>query len=318
MMVTAGAAADLDYLSYFGGPEDFLRFHRGLLHSIAGGVVIAGATAGVFCALDRRRRGSEFDAEKAKPLGFLAAFIASGIGAAGHMALDMASGTGVQLFWPFDVHLYAWNLLTNLDLWILIALLAGLLLPLLLGLVSEEIGDRKKRVRGRMGAGLALAAIVVYIGARAALHKEAVELVMSHEYRRQVALSGDVFPLSSSSLPFDWRGVVVTDNTVEEINFTVGHQEKFDPDRSVTHYKPDDTAALRAGQQAEVTQLYLRYARFPLAYVGQQEDGWRFELHDLQFSFADAIPDNIFVRVDLDSSMRITRQQFLFASNPNP
>jgi hypothetical protein len=139
--------------------------------------------------------------------------------------------------------------------------------------------------------------------------------VVSREYRGQVALSAGAFPISSS--PFDWRGVVVTDNTLEELDLGVGLHQEFDPDRSLTHYKPDDSPALHAGQQAESTQTFLRYARFPLASVARQEDGYRFELRDLQFA-DNSDPDNIFVRVDLNSALRVISQQFLFASRPNP
>lgn len=315
MMLVGGVAPDLDYASYFAGPESFLRLHRAILHSVPGLVLIAGVTAGAFCVIDRKRRARDDASATAAPLGVGAAFIASAIGAVGHVLLDLASGGGAQLLWPFHVHLYAWNLLTNLDLWILIVLLAGLLLPLLLRLVSEEIGDRKKRVRGRTGAILALGFIAVYVCARAMLHSQAIDLLLSREYRGQVALSAGASPQSSS--PFDWRGVVVTDNTLEELDIAVEPHQEFDPDRSLTHYKPDDSPALHAAQAAESTQILLRYARFPLARMARQEDGYRFELHDLQFTDSTS-PDNIFVRVDLDSALHITSQQFLFASHPNP
>jgi inner membrane protein len=316
-MVTAGIAADLDYASYFGGAGAFLRLHRAALHSLPGAVVIACATAGAFCALDRKSGGKSAATGNAAParLSFVAAAIVSAIGAAGHILLDLASGTGVQLFWPFHVRLYAWNIVTNLDPWILIALIGGLLLPQLFRLVSEEIGDRKKRLRGRAAAIITLALVAAYLGGRAMLHSEAVDLLLSREYRGQVPLAAGAFPSSS---PFDWRGVVVTDNTIEEIDVGVESGARFDPDRSLAHYKPDDSPALRAGQQADATQRFLRYARFPLAHIERLEDGYRFELHDLQFESGDMGPENIFVRVDLDSSLHITRQGFLFASHPNP
>jgi membrane-bound metal-dependent hydrolase YbcI (DUF457 family) len=318
MMVTAGIAADLDYASYFGGAGAFLRLHRAALHSLPGAVVIACATAGAFCALDRKgaRKSAADGTAATAPLSFVAAAIVSAIGAAGHILLDLASGTGVQLFWPSHVRLYAWNIVQNLDPWILIALIGGLLLPQLFRLVSEEIGDRKKRVRGRAAAIITLALVAAYLGGRAMLHSDAVDLVLSREYRGQAPLAAGAFPSSSS--PFDWRGVVVTDNTVEEIDVGVEAGARFDPDRSLAHYKPDDSPALRAGQQADATQAFLRYARFPLAHVERLEDGYRFELHDLQFESGDMGPENIFVRVDLDSSLHVIAQEFLFASHPNP
>jgi hypothetical protein len=317
MMVSAGLAADLDYASYFGGAGAFLRLHRAVLHSLPGVAVIACATAGAFCALDRKsaRESTAGGKAVAAPVSFVAAFIVSAIGAAGHALLDVASGTGVQLLWPFHVRLYAWNIVANLDPWILIALIGGLLLPQLLRLVSEEIGDRKKRVRGRTAAIVTLALLAVYLCGRATLHSEAVDLLLSREYRGQAPLAAGAFPSSS---PFDWRGVVITDNTIEEIDVGLEPGARFDPDRSVTHYKPDDSPALRAGQHADTTQAFLKYARFPLAHIARMEDGYRFELYDLQFESGDMSPENIFARVDLDSALHVTNQGLLFASHPNP
>lgn len=321
MIVVAGLAPDLDYASYFGGAETFLRLHRAALHSIPGAAAVACITAGAFYAIDRKQRarragsGANAQAPQIAPLAFVPALLASAVGAAVHVLLDLASGVGVQLLWPFHVHLYAWDLLTNLDLWILIALLAGLLLPLLFALVSEEIGDRRKRVRGRTAAILALAFVAAYVGARVVLRGQAVDLLESREYRGQVALSAGALPAGSS--PFDWRGVAVTDNTIEELGLSVGPHQEFDPDHSLTRYKPENSPALRAGQQAAWTHMFLRYARIPQARMARQEDGYRFEVHDLQFA-SDNVVDNIFVRVDLDSGLHITKQEFLFASQPNP
>ncbi|HUJ32101.1 MAG TPA: metal-dependent hydrolase [Candidatus Acidoferrum sp.] len=315
MIVAAGLAPDLDFASYFAGPGAFLGLHRAALHSLPGAAVVACATAGAFCAFDKRRRsGGEEDTGAS--LKFAPALIASAVGVAGHMLLDVASGTGVQLLWPFRAGAYAWDLLTNLDPWILIGLLVGLLLPHLFSMVSEEIGDRRKRVRGRTGSIVTLGLLIAYGGGRAEMHSQAEELLLSHEYHGQVALSVGAFPSSSSV--FDWRGVVVTDNTIEEVEVPLGPNTRFDPDRSVAHYKPDDSPALRAGQQAALTQTYLKYARFPLAHVERKEDDYRFEVHDLQFASDDLSPANIFARVDMDSGWHILRQEFVFAASPNP
>ena len=233
-----------------------------------------------------------------------------------HVLLDVASGTGVQLLWPFHEHRYAWNIIANLDPWILILLAIGILGPLLLGMVGEEIGERKKQPRGRIAAICVLAIFAAYLGARAALHSHAIDLLLAREYGGQPPLSASAFPSSTSLM--DWRGVVVTDNMIEEASVPLSPGKEFDAERSVTHYKPEDSPALEAGQRAAATETLLTYARFPLASVIRREDGYRFELHDLQFPSGDMSPENIFVRVDFDSGLHITRQQFLFAVSPNP
>jgi hypothetical protein len=111
----------------------------------------------------------------------------------------------------------------------------------------------------------------------------------------------------------------VTDNTIEEVEVPVGPGAEFDPDRSLTRFKPEDSPALAAGEHAAATERFLKYARFPLATVDRAEDGYRFQVRDLRFAHDDMMsPANILVRVDLNSSLQVTRQEFRFASSPNP
>ena len=146
MLVVSGLAPDLDYASYVGGPNAFLHLHRSALHSVAGVVLLSCAIAGVFCLFDRKTSPKKNVATiSAVPLKFSAAFVVCLVGAAGHVFLDLASGVGVQLLWPFHTHWSAWDLVTDFDPWILILLVAGLLLPLLFQLVNEEVGERKKK-----------------------------------------------------------------------------------------------------------------------------------------------------------------------------
>ena len=316
MLIVSGLAPDLDYASYFGGPHAFMRFHRTALHSIAGSALMACAIAAAFCVLDRKLPAKKTGRAKTfAPLGFGAALVVCAIGAAGHLLLDLASGIGVQLLWPFRIHWSAWDVATNFDPWILVLLIAGLLLPLLFKLVNEEVGAHKKGAGGR-AAIATLLLLAAYLGARANLHGQAVDLLLSREYHGRVALSAGAFPKPST--PFEWRGVVVTDDTVEEVEVPLSKGDEFDPNNSVTRYKPADSAALEAGEKTEAAAAFLEYARFPIANVRHVEDDFAVELWDMRFPPDDTDPANIFVRVDLDSHAQVKREQFLFASDPNP
>ena len=94
--------------------------------------------------------------------------------------------------------------------------------------------------------------------------------------------------------------------------FALGRE--FDPERSVTQYKPEDSPALQAGQRTAAAQQFLKYARFPLASVVRIGDEYQFELRDARFAANDPSPANIFVRVEIGTNMRILGQEFLFAS----
>jgi inner membrane protein len=319
MLVVSGVAADLDYLSYFGGAAAFLRFHRTLLHSILGCALVACVTAAAFFALNKARgqkRESENPSSTRRELTFGLALFVCVIGAASHILLDLVSGIGVQLFWPFRAGWQGWDLLTNLDPWILALLTAALLLPELFRLVSEEIGEQKGGSRGRAAAIAALSLLVLYIGARADLHSKAINLLTSREYHGKPPLSAAAFP--SPSTPFGWRGVVSTDATVEELEVSLFPGAAFDPDRSFTRYKPEPTTALDAGLRTQAAKIFLAYASIPFASVNRVEEGYRFELRDLRFAPNDASPENIIARVDFNSSLQIRLEELRYASSKAP
>ncbi len=319
MLVVSGVAADLDYLSYFGGAAAFLRFHRTLLHSILGSALVACVTAVAFFALSKahsRKRESENPSSMRRELTFGLALLVCAIGAASHILLDLLSGIGVQLFWPFRAGWQGWDLLTNLDPWILVLLAAALLLPELFRLVSDEIGEKKGSSCGRGAAIAAITILVLYVGARADLHGQAVNLLTSREYHGRPPLAAAAFPLPTT--PFGWRGVVSTDATVEELQVSLFPGAEFDPDRSFTRYKPEPSAALDAGQRTQAAKTFLAYAAIPFASVNRIEDGYRFELRDLRFAPNDASPENIIARVDFNSSLQIQREELRYASSKAP
>jgi inner membrane protein len=310
MLVVTGVAADLDFLSYLGGPSAFLRFHRSVLHSIPGSVVLVCVLAAIFWAVGRQLIANEL-ASKLPPLSFLAALGVCAIGVVAHLLLDLASGIGMQLLWPFRQRWTAWNLLSNVDPWVLVLLALGLLLPEVFRLVSEEIGERGKGPRGQRAALITLLVLLIYVGARTGLHSRALDELNSREYRGAPPLATGAFPSALS--PFAWRGVVSTENTIDQMEISLAPGAGFDPDRAVPHYKPEDSAAMEAAQNTSATKTFLRYARFPLASLERDDEGYRFTLRDLRFASSDNSADNIVVRMELRADLRVTREEFRYA-----
>jgi membrane-bound metal-dependent hydrolase YbcI (DUF457 family) len=313
MLVVSGVVADLDFASYLGGPFAFLRFHRAALHSIPHSIVLICVLAIVFWSAARRSAAPQPESNR-RTLRFRDAAALCAIGVTAHLLLDLASGIGVQLLWPFQQRWTAWNLLSNLDLWIPALLALGLLLPEMFRLVSEEIGERAKRPRGQRAAVITLLLLLIYIGARAGLHSRAVDELNSRDYRGAPPLATGAFPSALS--PFAWRGLVSTDNAIEAIELSLAPGAGFDSDRAVPHYKPEDSAALDAAQSTTVAKTFLRYARFPLASLEREDSGYEFTLRDLRFAPSDTSADNIIVRVELTSDLRVVNQEFRFADSP--
>lgn len=302
ILLAGGLLPDLDLLSLLFGPRFALRINGTLTHSLLGVSVLVVLIACGFWLLGKKRPDA--------PIRFSRALLLAAVGAAAHLLLDLTDSYGVQLFWPFHSKWYAWFFTQMLDPWILILLIAGLLLPGLFRLVSEEIGERK---RSSAPARWALASLVLlgsYIGVRGVLHVRAIDLLLSREYHGAVPLSAGAFPSSASMLT--WHGVVATANTLEEVEVPFGPASYFDPDRSLTHYKPEPSPALDAAENAEVAQRFLLFARFPLAGLDKTEGGYHFELRDLCFASGPGILPALIAVVDLNSQLQVIHQEFRF------
>src|SRR5712692_2329621 len=121
-------------------------------------------------------------------------------------------------------------------------LLAGILLPMLSRLVTEEIGAKSKGPRGKVGASLALGVMFLYIVLRFVLHGNALAALESRTYRGESPRKTAAFPESGS--PFRWHGIVETASALHDVEIEVGPAASFDPDSAITSFKPQPSPAL--------------------------------------------------------------------------
>jgi inner membrane protein len=307
ILVVSGTAADLDLLSYFGGAGAYFHYHFALLHSMLGSAVLAIALALAFYFLARRP-------QQQRPLRFAPVLLLCFIGTGVHLLFDCFGADGVQLFWPFRVRWFALDLLPQIDPWILAALVVGLLLPALFRLVSEEIGERKKKKTVSKGAVAALLVVALYTGERGLLHQRAMQALMSHDYHGAAPLSAGAFPDSASL--FLWRGVVNTANTIEQVSVPVSSSDEFRADSSLTNYKPSDSPAIDASRRAVLAAQFLRYARFPLAETQGIPNGSLVTIRDVRFAQDSDSPENLRVVIELDGAFHVRSEAIEFAG-PN-
>src|SRR4029077_19157180 len=268
--VFAGVAADLDQLSAYAGPSAFLAWHRTATHSILGTLVIVAAFFAVAYVISRGK--PNVDTMRAV---FLALVAACSL----HVALDLTQNESVQVLWPFRAQRHSADWVAHFDLWILLILLAGALLPQLLALVTEEIGAKSKGPRGRIGAIIALLLVFGYIGARAVLHGNAVAMMEARTYRGE--LPRRVAAFAESDSPFHWRGLVETERAFYDLDLNLAPGSSFNPDAAVVHYKPESSVPLDAARTTESVRRFLEAAKFPKATVEKTNTGYRVQLRDL-------------------------------------
>ena len=304
MLLVSGLLADLDWITRAGGADIFLRGHRTAAHSLIGTVAII-AVVGAASWLTGRKY-AKF------AVGVFAAPAICAIGAGAHLLLDLLNGYGVQLFWPFTHKWYAWDLVNSVDAWILFFLLAGLLLPELFRLVHEEIGSNPKRHGRQRGAIVGLILVAMFIAGRALAHQRAVALLDSREYRGQTPVGVAAFPKPSN--PLLWSGVVETDNAVINIEVPLGPGMKFDPDAADAHFKPEPSLALKNAVASSAAAEFLNFARFPLASVAPEGDGFQVRVRDMRFATEAAGRRGIIAVIDLNAQSLVVGDHIEFDS----
>jgi hypothetical protein len=296
-MVIAGTIADLDRQSAHFGPSAFLTFYRTYFHSLLAAVLFSLLVTLRFLL----RKPPSAEKQTSPPVIFLAALSAFVL----HLLMDVCQSTGVKLFWPFSSRRFALDWIAHLDLWVLGILLAGVLLPTLSGLVTDEIGARPKGPKGRIGASVALAAMLLYFGARAILHSNAVAAAQSRTYRGESPRRVAAFAEAGS--PFRWHGIIETESALHEVE--AGPAAKFDPDSARTSYKPEPSPALDAARNTAVARRFLQAARFPKASVEKTPQGFHITLRDFPYTRDIRSGLRVQATIDADPAGKVLSQQ---------
>ena len=298
----AGIIADVDALSSLFGPSAYLNWHRTYTHSLIAALLLAVLFAVVYRFVAPQQLQSRFSV----PAIFVLTLLAQCL----HLLLDVCQPDGVLLFWPFSAAQIAQDWLTFVDPVILSVLVAGILLPVLFRLVSDEIGARDKKPRGKVGAIIALAVIFSFIGARAMFHANAVAALDSRTYQGELPRRAAAFPISTS--PFRWNGIVETESALHEITVDVAQATSLNTNAAVTIHKPEPSPALNAARNDPIALAFLRVARFPKAAIEKTETGYRVELQDLRYAAAGSSRREITAVFELNSAGKIVQEELVW------
>jgi inner membrane protein len=307
MLLVSGLIADVDWATRLGGAATFLRGHRTITHSLVGTIAIITAVAAASWFIGRKY--SKF------AVGIFPALAICAVGAGAHLLLDMLNGYGVKLLWPFSPKWYAWDLADSVDSWILFFLLAGLLLPELFRLVLEEIGSKPKRHARQRGAIAGLAFVALVIAGRAFAHERAIALLDSRAYRGQTPLDVAAFPRPSN--PLLWSGVVETDNAIFNLEVPLGPGREFDAESADVHFKPEPSATLKNAVSSSTAMEFLNFARFPLASVQPEGDGFQVRLRDMRFESELPGRRGVIAVIDLNAQGLVISEHFEFDGSPS-
>lgn len=300
-MLFAGSIADLDLLNALFGPAAYFAARRTFTHSFLGTLVVI-ALAIFFTRFLSKKQ--------IEPLSAVLPPLA--IAATMHVLLDVFQSEGVALLWPINSARFAMDWLPNVDPWILALLIAGILIPELFGLVNSEIGAKDKSPRGRNGAIVGLALIVVYIGTRVMLHSGSLASVEPHSYHGESARRAAAFPDPLSILT--WHSVVETQSLICQVEVSA-LGKSFDPENADCLHKPEASPALDAAQKTDVAQKYLQAVPFPRATVAKTEDGYEVVLRSMRDLVENEAHHRVAARIVLDHRFGIANENLVWLSD---
>lgn len=333
-MLVAGLLADLDSLAALFGPAAYITWHRNATHSLLaalftaplavllsfavllafgiaswGGIVIPlGKGAPSEAAQDPRTTARQ-DA-KALVYRALLACLASALL---HLALDVCQTDGISLLWPLWSRRFSLDVLPKIDPWLLTVLIAAIVLPELFRLVSDEIGARSKRPRGRNGAIVGLSVVLLYLGLRVLLHANTLTSLEARTIAGETPHGVGAFPDSTS--PFLWHGIVETQSAMNLVNMRSMGGEVSYASGITTLRKPDPSPVLAAAQNSGAAIVFVRFARFPKATVQTELEGYSVEIQDLKDQVTEEQSRAIFADINLDKSAKVVSSELQWQNN---
>ncbi len=301
-MVVAAEFPDVDTLWALRGPIEGLQHHRGITHTFVGlpceAALIVAAVYGLHRwrlrraaakarakaeAIPLRLAAGQDEAAPARPLtaapvrwGVL--YLLALVALLSHLLLDYTNNYGLRPFFPFHDRWYAGSIVFIFDPVIFTLLLAALVAPWLFGLVSSEVGVKRRPFPGRGWAIAAMVGVAAWWGLRAVEHGRAMQLAMRQSLQAPVegtSPSGQAVPiwlpvqraLASPAMlnPFRWSAVldfgpVYKLAEIQTLDGTLRMSETSYP-------KPGRSPAMLASEASKLGRVYMDWSPMPFVQV---------------------------------------------------
>ena len=290
-LILASNAPDIDIVALARGPVSYLRWHRGPTHGPLGLVglsVLSAAVVWIGRTLYDRRRTTERLVDEDQDASFHMLIAVSAIGVLLHVLMDVPTSYGTRIFSPFDWHWFAVDLMPIIDVYLLAALLAGIL-----------FGQQSASAR-RRNVGIVMTLMAANYGVRAVAHHEALALVprlfgptlpQRCDATRPSGAPVDVWPTRASSTaalstrclvdlaamptftsPFRWRVILQLSNAYEirdvdllDARWRGSEDESGAPWRTTVRYPNVWTPTVARAATTDLGRVFLGFSRFPAA-----------------------------------------------------
>jgi membrane-bound metal-dependent hydrolase YbcI (DUF457 family) len=290
-LILSSNAPDIDILATAGGAVKYLEWHRGMTHGPLG-IVGLGVIAAGMVWIGRRfydQRWPRTPAVSHEPDASFPMLVAvSIVGVLLHVLMDLPTTYGTRLLSPFDWHWFAVDWMPIIDIYLVMALVIGLL-------------GRPTPAQRRAKAAFVLLLVATNYGVRAAAHHQALE-VAPRLFGPTLPLPCDALPASSPLIdswpratapsdpppgrrclvemvampsftsPFTWRIIAQMSNAYEIHDVNLLDQRFGDPEsgsdapwRLTLRYPNVWTPTVEKAAITHVGQAFLGFSRFPAA-----------------------------------------------------
>lgn len=279
--VTAGALApDLDNLVGLWDQFAAIKYHRGLTHSVFGGVLLALLVAWPIYRWGARKR--YWDLVGLVYLGILV-----------HIGLDIITPFGTKVLYPLSSTPFSWELAFVIDPLLTMAVA----FPLLVAWWRPRLASR--------AVGIGLIAAIAYLGLAAGA-REMTRVGFASELRQRGIAADRVEVIPRLFSPFLWRAVAVESGRFYYAEVTPWPGGPVD----LRLY----SQALRNGyversDALESVQLFRAFARFPWTRYHRRGEEHIVEYRDLLFGAERTVHDMV-LRVVMDASGMVKSVDF--------
>jgi membrane-bound metal-dependent hydrolase YbcI (DUF457 family) len=294
-LVLASNAPDIDIVTVARGSASYLKWHRGPTHGPLG-IVALGLVTAALVWIGRRwydqwraQRGSAPQPSDVRNAPFRMLVALSSVGALLHVAMDLPTQYGTRIFSPFDWRWYGIDLMPIVDVYLLAALVAGLLF------------GRQSLAARRRNAAIVLVLMTANYGLRAVGHEQALAMVPRlfgptlappcdsgpATDQRPIAVWPRPRAVSSSTgkrclvelaamptftSPFRWQIIAQVSNAYELRDVDLLDRRWRDPAddseapwRTTLRYPNVWTPTVVRAADTDLGQLFLGFSRFPAA-----------------------------------------------------
>ena len=248
VLLLSSLLPDIDYITRFWGVDVFLRYHRGITHSIFASIIVSVIIGILF--------GREKDFIYYSFLAFLAYNA--------HLFMDLSNQYGTRILAPLDWYPYSLDLMFIIDPYIT----AALLLSVVLSKVNKK--------RTALIALITVFVVFAYAGARYYLHGITKEFLRD----RLDANTYKLCPLPNDFLR--WWFIAKSGNEIK-----VGFADLFTQRICIqeTYLNSNNDPLIERSKDTRVVNNFLYFAKYPYAEVLKEKDKTIVIWRELAYSF---------------------------------